>query len=132
MSKVSEAMKLRGALGAIEKRRIASAIVYNEFDEGMPAVTFDAERTIVPNMAWDEGIITRLDIHVGAHYTVFRTDPPEAYEIAEKNAMRALSRCLYQDVLDDLIIITQLVGDSKRRQAMTRLNDLFTRLNGND
>lgn len=125
-------MKLRGALGAIEKRRAAGASVYNEFDEGSPPVTFTADRTIVPNLAWDEGIKTLLNIRIGASYVYFRTDPPEAHEMAEKNAMRALTRCLYQDVLDDIITITQLVGDGKRRQAMTRLNDLFTRLNGND
>lgn len=128
---MSADIKLRGALGAIEKRRAAAAFVYNEFDE-RPAADFKAERHISPQIHPDEGIRTVLDIRVGASYTVFRSDPPGAFEIAEKNAMRALSRCLYQDVLDDLITITQLVGDGKRRQAMMRLNDLFTRLNGND
>jgi hypothetical protein len=125
-------VKLRGAMGAIQKRRSPGTGLYNEF-QNEPVVSFDVSRHVLPRPSnFDEGIQTVLEIRVGASFTVFKSDPPEAFDVAENNAMRALCRHLYADVLDDLIAITQAVGDGKRRQAMNMLNDLFTRLSGND
>lgn len=96
-----------------------------------PVTTFSATATVSPRVHADEGIITRLDLILGAHYTIFTGDGDETIERAELNAMRSIAWVLYQDVLEDLRAITQAVGDGKRREAMTLLNALFVRLNSN-
>jgi hypothetical protein len=128
---MSDQLKLRGALGNIEKRRRVGSAMFNEFHEPDP-VEFKAERRILPKPDWSDGFTTLLEIRVGASYTTFRGDNDIVHEKAEKNAMTALCRCLYQDVCDDLIVVMKAVGDGKRHLAMNLLNDLFSRLNGRD
>lgn len=128
---MSAELKLRGALGNIEKRRRNGSAIFNEFHEPDP-VEFKTERRILPKQDWSDGFTTVLEISVGASYTTFRGDNDIVHERAERNAMTALCRVLYQDVLDDLMVVMKAVGDGKRHIAMALLNDLFSRLNGRD
>ncbi len=79
-----------------------------------------------------DGFTTVLQITVGSSYTTFRGDNDIVHDRAERNAMTALCRVLYQDVLDDVMTITKAVGDGKRHLAMRLLGDLYMRLNGRD
>lgn len=126
-------LKLRGALGAIERRAQAGHNAYNEFDREGRLVDFKASRTVLPPpYNGGEGLRTLLEIRLGSAYTVFRGDDDTVVEKAEQNAYRALCRVLYQDVLDDLMPIMRAVGDGKRSEALRLLNNLYVRLNGRE
>jgi len=84
----------------------------------------------VPTLNSSQGIKAVLEVAIRAHYTTFPGDDDVACVRAEENAMRALCRCLYQDVLDDLMPIMQAVGDGKRGEALRLLDALYVRLNG--
>ena len=125
-------IKLRGALANLEKRCHLSGNSLNEF--GLESGTeFNATSEIQPPlMGYDESTRVLLSLRIGASYTYFRSDPPGTRKAVERTAMQALCRCLYQDVLDDLMIITRAVGNGKRRAAMVLLGDLYLRLSGSE
>lgn len=120
---------LRGALAAIERRTRVAAAFFNEFDEHEP-VTFNSDRRVLPQKPGSDNITVQLQVAIAASYTYFRDDSGTDLEMLERNAMRALCRCLYQDVLDDVGAIQQAVGDGKRRLALQLLSDLYMRLDG--
>jgi hypothetical protein len=106
---MSAELKLRGALGNIEKRRRAGQAIFNEFHEPDP-VEFKAERRMLPKPDWSDSFTTVLEIRIGSSYTTFRGDNDIVHDQAERNAMMALCRVLYQDVLDDLMTIIKATG----------------------
>lgn len=122
--------KLKGALGNIERRSLAGSSVYNEFHER--PVEFKFDKTVLPSLAIYYGHKIRLEIRLSSIYTTFKGDDNTIMEATERNAMRALCRVLYQDVLDDLTPIMQAIGDGKRRRALELLNDLYVRLDGRE
>lgn len=133
MANPSADQQLKGALGAIERRAQVGATLYNEFDAEARVVDFKVTRTVLPPAYGGiEGMKTLLQIRLGSAYTVFRGDDDEVIRKAEENAYRALCRCLYQDVLDDLMPVMKAVGDGKRGEALRLLNNLYVRLNGRD
>lgn len=129
----AEQKMLKGVLAAIERRAQVGASLYNEFGQDSRIVDFKASRTVLPpTYGGSDGIKTLLEIRLGSTYTSFRGDNDLVIEQAEQNAMRALCRCLYQDVLDELMPIMQAVGDGKRGDALRLLDALFVRLNGRE
>lgn len=125
-----QTVNLRGALGHIERRAL-QGVQFNEFGRES-IVDFKAERRVLPSANIDLGYKTLLELTIRSAYTVFRHTDDEANAQAEENAMRALCRCLYQDVLDDLMPIMKAVGDGKRSEALRLLDGLYTRLNGRE
>ena len=91
---------------------------------------FKATRTALPAPLPTSERRTLLEIRIGASYAVFRGDDEEICRRAEENAMRALCRCLYEDVLDDLVPIMRAAGDGKRVEALRLLDRLYTHLYG--
>jgi hypothetical protein len=125
---ITETPKLRGALGAIERRVLRTAGM-NEFDE--PArVGFDATKRIVPNPSWDGVVRKILEIRVATTYSNVKGDDDEAYRLSEENAMRQLCSFLYEDVIHDLRRIMSELADGKRRNSMTLIGQLMSRLTG--
>lgn len=124
--------KLKGALAAIERRAQTGATLYNEFDSEK-LIDFKATRTVLPQeYTGSMGMRTLLEIRIGSSYCVFRGDNDIVIEHAERNAMMAMCRCLYEDVLEDLMPIMRAVGDGKRGDALRLLDALYVRLNGRE
>lgn len=82
------------------------------------------QETVKPSVQWDEGVVCRLELRIGAAYTSFREDGGQT----RKNAYRSIAAHLYGDVLSDLREIMRTVGDGKRRAAMELLDKLHERL----
>jgi hypothetical protein len=125
---MAETPKLRGALGAIERRVLRTASM-NEFDE--PArVGFDATKRIIPNPSWDGVVNKILEIRIATTYSNIKGDDDEAHRMSEENAMRQLCSFLYEDVIHDLRRIMSELADGKRRNSMTLVGQLMSRLTG--
>ena len=126
--KTMEPLKLRGALGAIERRVLRTATM-NEFDE--PArVGFDATKRIVPNPTWDGVVQKILEIRIATTYSNVKGDDDEVHRMSEENAMRQLCLFLYEDVIHDLRRIMSELADGKRRNSMILVGELISRLTG--
>ena len=118
--------RLLGALAALQERA-DKQLYLNEFGKS-PAVTFSVKEIVQPSRTIDYGIRTYIELHAGAHYTVFHGDKDEAFMEHRKAAYRSLVDLLYADVLRDLRAITEAVGDGERRKAMTLIGALYERL----
>lgn len=125
--------KLKGALAAIERRAQVGTHHFNEFESDAQSANFRATRTLLPPAyGGTDGMRTVLEIRIASAYTTFRGDNDLTIEHAEQNAMRLLCRCLYEDILDELMPIMKAVGDGKRSDALRLLDALYVRLNGSD
>lgn len=129
---MSEKAKLRGALGAIERRAMATRMELNEFNESPPQASFEATKRILPNPSWDGVVRKILEIRVATSYANVKGDNDEAYRMSEDNAMRQLSSFLYEDVIHDLRMVMGELSAGKRHASMRLIADLMHRLTGGD
>lgn len=93
---------------------------YNEFR------TVDVRLTenVKPNASWDEGVVSVIELRIGASFTTFRGDGGRPREAA----YRALASHLYRDVLEDLSHVIKAIGDGERHKAMALVDALHERL----
>jgi hypothetical protein len=125
-----EKVKLRGALGAIERRVAARRLEMNEFNESPPQAMFEATKEILPNTSWDGVVRKILEIRVATSYANVKGDNDEVHRMTEENAMRQLCSFLYEDVIHDLRIVMGELSAGKRNASMHLIGDLMRRLTG--
>jgi hypothetical protein len=129
MNKVKvELDDLPQALRHVELRTL-SKLRMNEFNR-LQSTSFEVTKRVPPTPMVGIGHVTVVEVRYGTDYTMWEGAPDEAHVTLQRDALTRLTIGLYQDVLDDLLVIIKSVGDGRQYDALTLLHEMFTKFSG--